>query len=163
HGLQPVVRGLKVPLGAQELECSVLEGKLEDVPVYFIDCPQLYDRDGIYGFGDDDARFVYLCRAAIEMMRPAGFVPDVVHVHDWHTSLIPNLLEKVYASDPELNRIATVLTIHNLGFQGKFTSAMLHLAGLDRWGLVITGIATLDDGVNLLGRGIHFADVFNTV
>jgi starch synthase len=163
--LSPVVDSLAVPLGAQTLDCAVLEGRLTgtDVPVYFIECPSLYNRDAIYGFGDDDARFVYLCRAALEMLRPLGFVPDVIHAHDWHTALIPNLLDRLYADDPQLSRVATVLTIHNLAFQGVFGSGMLHLAQLDRWGLLRTGVPHLDDIVNVLGRGIHFADVVNTV
>ncbi len=163
YGLQEIVRGLKVPLGAQDVECSIFLGHLDEVPVYFVDCPQLYDRDQIYGFGDDDARFVYLSRAVIEMMRAIDFIPDVVNLHDWHTALVPNLLEKLYSDDAELSRVATLLTIHNLGFQGVFTSAMLHLAGLERWGLLKTGIPHLDDVVNVLGRGIHYSDLINTV
>jgi len=123
----------------------------------------MYDRDGLYGFGDDDARFIYLSRAAIEMLHPLGFVPDVIHVHDWHTALIPNLLERLYAADPELSGIATVLTIHNLAFQGSFGYGSLHLASLEPWGLMKVGIPHLDDVVNLLGRGIHYSDVVNTV
>jgi starch synthase len=152
-----------VPLGDQTLECSILEGRLADVPVYFVDCPQLYERDGMYGFGDDDARFVYFSRAAIEMLRPLGFVPEVIHVHDWHVALIPNLLDRLYAEDAELSGIATVLTLHNLAFQGQFGPATLRLAELEGWGLIRLGIPHLDDMVNFLGRGIYFADVVNTV
>ncbi len=161
--LSPVLRSLPVPLGSQTIDCAILEGRLGEVPVYFVDCPQMYDRDGLYGFGDDDARFIYLSRAAIEMLHPLGFVPDVIHVHDWHTALIPNLLERLYAADPELSGIATVLTIHNLAFQGSFGYGSLHLASLEPWGLMKVGIPHLDDVVNLLGRGIHYADVVNTV
>jgi starch synthase len=163
HRLEVAVSGLRVPLGDQSLECSILEGRLADVPVYFVDCPQLYDRDGMYGFADDDARFVYFSRAAIEMLRPLGFVPEVIHVHDWHAALIPNLLDRLYAEDPELSGIATALTLHNLAFQGQFGPATLRLAELEGWGLIKVGIPHLDDMVNFLGRGIYFADVVNTV
>jgi starch synthase len=163
YGLQPVVSGLRVPLGEQSLECSILEGRLAEVPVYFVDCPPLYDRDGMYGFGDDDARFVYFARAAIEMLRPLGFMPEVIHVHDWHAALIPNLLDRLYAEDPELCGIATALTLHNLAFQGQFGPASLRLAELEGWGLIRVGIPHLDEVVNFLGRGIAFADVVNTV
>ncbi len=174
HDLKVVLSGLRVPLGDDALECSILEGRLAphgadgssaagDVPVYFVDCPAMYDRDGMYGFGDDDARFVYLSRASIEMLRPLGFVPEVIHVHDWHVALIPNLLERLYAEDPELSGIATVLTLHNLAFQGQFGPATLRLAELEGWGLIRVGIPHLDDMVNFLGRGIYFADVVNTV
>ena len=163
HGLAPAVTGLRVPLGDQVVECSILQGRLGEVPVYFVDCPALYDRDGLYGFGDDDARFIYLSRAAIEMLRPLGFIPDVIHVHDWNTALIPNLLDRLYAADPDLSGIATALTLHNLAFQGSFGPATLKLAELEGWGLIRVGIPHLDEVVNFMGRGIHFADVVNTV
>jgi starch synthase len=163
HQLLPAATALRVPLGDHTVECSILEGRLGEVPIYFVDCPGLYDRDGIYGFADDDARFIYLSRASIEMLRPLGFVPDVVHVHDWNTALIPNLLDRLYAADPELSGIATALTLHNLAFQGSFGPATLRLAELEGWGLIRVGIPHLDDVVNFMGRGIHFADVVNTV
>lgn len=163
HGLRPLVRGLRVPLGSQILECTVYEGRSGEVPAYLVDCPELFDRDGLYGFGDDDARFIYLSRAVIEMLRPVGFLPDVVHLHDWHVALVPNMLEKVYAADPELSAIGTALTIHNIAFQGQFGSGSMHLAGLENWGLIKVGVPQLDDVVNLLGRGIYFADVVTTV
>jgi starch synthase len=164
HGLRPVVQGLEVPLGSQTIPCTILEGRLGEVPIYFVDCPQLYDRDGgIYGFGDDDARFIYFNRSLLEMLRPLGFMPDVIHVNDWHTALVPNLLDALYANDGEMSRIATVLTIHNLAFQGVFGSGTLHLAGLESLGLLKIGVPHLDDIVNFLGRGIHFADIINTV
>ena len=163
HNLRPVVQNLEVPLGSQTIPCTILEGRLGEVPMYFIDCPQLYDRDGIYGFGDDDARFIYFNRALLEMLRPLGFMPDVIHVNDWHTALVPNLLDALYADDHEMSRIATVLTIHNLAFQGVFGSGALHLAGVEALGLLKIGVPHLDDIVHFLGRGMHFADIINTV
>lgn len=163
HGLVTVASGLRVPLGEGTLDCSILEGRLGEVPLYFVECPPLYDRDGMYGFGDDDARFIYLSRAAIEMLRPLGFIPNVIHAHDWTTALVPNLLDRLYSEDPELSGIATALTLHNLAFQGSFAPTTLRLAGLEGWGLIHVGIPHLEDVVNFLGRGIHFADVVNTV
>jgi starch synthase len=130
--------------------------------VYFVDCPQLYDRDGMFGFGDDDARSVYFSRALLEMLPALEFFPDVIHVHDWYAALVPNLLERVYTSDAYAE-IATNLTIHNLAAQGVFGFGALVLAGLEEWGLIRVGIPGIDNVVNVLGRGIHFADVVNTV
>ena len=161
-GLTPVVQGLQVPLGSQVIECTIFGGHAGDVPVYFVDCPALYDRDGMYGFGDDDARFIYFSRAVLEMLGPLGFLPDVIHVHDWEAALIPNLLDRLYLDGP-LADVATTLTIHNLSAQGSYGYGALNLAGLERWGLLRVGIPGLDDVVNVLGRGIHFADVVNTV
>ena len=162
HGLTPVVQALPVPLGSQTLEATIYEGRLGDVVVYFVDCPSLYDREGMYGFGDDDARFVYLSRAVLEMIQSLEFEPDVIHIHDWQAALVPNLLDRVYTDGP-YGEIATTLTIHNLAAQGTYGFGALTLAGLERWGLLRVGIPGLDDVVNVLGRGIHFADVINTV
>jgi starch synthase len=162
HGLRPVVRDLQVPLGAQTLPATIFEGRLGDLLVYFVDCPQLYDRDGMFGFGDDDARSVYFSRALLEMLPSLQFIPDVIHIHDWYAALVPNLLDRVYTSD-SYAEIATNLTIHNLSAQGVFGFGALTLAGLQDWGLIKLGVPGLDNVVNFLGRGIHFADVVNTV
>ena len=161
-GLTPVVRALPVPLGSQTLDATIYEGRAGDMPVYFVDQPALYDRDGMYGFGDDDARFIYFSRAVLEMLAPLGFQPDVIHIHDWEAALIPNLLERLYQDGP-LADVATTVTIHNLSAQGQYGFGALTLAGLEKWGLLHVGIPGLDDVVNVLGRGIYFADVINTV
>src|SRR2546422_72721 len=164
YELKPVVRDLPVPLAQQTISADVLEGRISGgVPVYFMENQQFFGREGMYGFWDDDARFIYFSRAALEMLRPLNFIPDVVHVNDWHTAVIPNMLAKLYATDPAYAEIATVLTIHNLAFQGVFGYGTLHLANLDPWGLIKPGIPGLDDIVNLLGRGLYFSDVVNTV
>ena len=161
-GLRPVVTDLQVPLGTEKMPATIFEGRLGDMVVYFVDCPPLYDRDGMFGFGDDDARSAYFCRAALEMMPRIDFFPDVIHVHDWWGALIPNLLDRVY-DDERYMDIATTLTVHNLSAQGVFGFGALMLAGLQEWGLIRLGIPGLDNVVNVLGRGIHFADVVNTV
>src|SRR5712691_6466761 len=162
HNLRPVVTGLHVPLGAQKVEATIYEGRLADMVVYFVDCPPLFDRDGIVGFGDDDARSVFFSRALLEMLPELEFFPDVIHIHDWFAALVPNLLDRVY-TDSSYAKISTNLTIHNLAAQGVFGFGALVLAGLEEWGLIRVGIPGLDNVVNLLGRGIHFADVVNTV
>ena len=162
HGLKPVIRDLQVPLGAQTVPATIYEGRLGEMVVYFVDCPQLYDREGMYGFGDDDARSIYFSRALLEMLPALQFSPDVIHIHDWYAALVPNLIDRVYTEGPAAES-ATALTIHNLAAQGVFGFGALTLAGLDKWGLIRVGIPGLDNVVNLLGRGIHLADVVNTV
>jgi starch synthase len=164
HGLRRVVSNLGVPLSHQPVNADVLEGRIgAEVPIYFIENQQFFGREGMYGFWDDDARFIYFSRAALEMLRPLDFQPDVIHVNDWHTAVIPNMLARLYAADPFYAGIATVLTIHNLAFQGVFGYGALNLADLEQWGLIKPGMPGLDDIVNLLGRGLYFADVVNTV
>jgi len=162
HNLKPVVHELLVPFGAQTVPATIFDGRLGDVVVYFVDCPQLYDRDGIYGFGDDDARSVYFSRALLEMLPALKFSPDVIHLHDWFAALVPNLIDRVYTEGPAAE-VATALTIHNLAAQGVFGFGALTLASLDKWGLIRVGIPGLDNVVNVLGRGIHYADVVTTV
>jgi starch synthase len=164
YGLRRIVSNLGVPLAHQPVNADVLEGRIAgEVPIYFIENPQFFGRDGMYGFWDDDARFIYFSRAALEMLRPLDFRPDVIHVNDWHTAVIPNMLARLYGADPFYADIATVLTIHNLAFQGVFGYGALHLADLEQWGLIKPGMPGLDDIVNLLGRGLYFSDVVNTV
>ena len=164
HGLRRVLSALPVPLADQALPADIYEGRIgSDIPVYLVDNRGFFDREGLYGFWDDDARFVYFSRAAVELLKPLDFQPDVIHVNDWHSAVIPNLLNRLYSDDPFYQRMATVLTIHNLAFQGSTGYGTLHLAGLDRWGLIKSGTPGLDDVVNLLGRGVHFSDAFNTV
>ncbi|HSS93304.1 MAG TPA: glycogen/starch synthase, partial [Candidatus Dormibacteraeota bacterium] len=100
HGLKPVVSDLQVPLGAQTVSATILEGRLGEMVVYFVDCPALYDRDGMYGFGDDDARSVFFSRALLEMLPKLAFTPDVIHIHDWFAALVPDLIEHVYTHGP---------------------------------------------------------------
>ena len=162
YELRPVVSDLQVPLGTDLMPATIFEGRLGEMVVYFVDCPPLYDRDGMFGFGDDDARSVYFCRAVLEMLPALEFFPDVIHVHDWYGALIPNLLDRVYEGGA-YEEIATTLTVHNLSAQGVFGFGALMLAGLQEWGWIRLGIPGLDNVVNVLGRGIHFADVVNTV
>ena len=161
-GFTQVERSLPVVLGQRSLEATIFQGVLGDVLVYFVDCPELFDRDVMYGFPDDDARFIFFSKAVVQMLQPIDFVPDVINVHDWHAALIPNLLERLHPDGP-LADVATVLTIHNLAFQGSFAPSALSLAGLEEWGLISAGVPELDETVNILARGIHFADSVNTV
>ena len=162
YSLKMIASELQVPLGTEKVTASIYEGRLGDVIVYFIDCPPLYDRDGMFGFGDDDARSVFFSRALLEMLPHIDFYPDIVHVHDWFAALVPNLLDRLYSEGPYAD-IATTLTIHNLAAQGVFGFGAVMLAGLQEWGLLKLGFPGLDNIVNMLGRGIHFADVVNTV
>jgi starch synthase len=103
-----------------------MAGVREGVQFYFVDCPELVDRDGFYGpktgagdYGDNAERFGLFCRAVLEAAKQLG-VPEIFHVHDWQAALIPILLRSVYYFDPALRSAAVVLTIHNAGYQGWF-------------------------------------------
>ena len=102
-----------------------------DVPVYFVDCPELYDRDGIYtDDGDESLRFGLLCRAVLETCQRQQWPPDIVHCNDWHTGVLPLYLRTVYTWDKLFQQTKTLLTIHNIGYQGFFPESHLDTLGL---------------------------------
>ncbi|MBX3372487.1 MAG: glycogen synthase GlgA [Phycisphaeraceae bacterium] len=91
--------------------------------VHLVNCPELFHRDGLYrSDGDEHIRFAFLCRAAIESCQRMGFGPDIFHVHDWHTALVPLYLKTIYAWDRLFAGSRTVLTLHNLAYQGWFAA-----------------------------------------
>ena len=164
-GLKKVLGPFPVPLDEQAKPAEIYEGRIgQDVPVYFVENRELYDRDGIYMYPDDAERFIFYCRAALEMCRLLGWRPDVIHCNDWHTAIVPNWLKTIYQDDPFFRETATVYTIHNLAYQGIFGYRVLEIAGVDEYGfLAHPDMADLNGVVDLMARGIHFADVVNTV
>src|SRR6266850_2061190 len=95
-----------------------------------IDCPDLYDREALYGVANSDypdnaLRFAFLARAALEFAGRRGAGPSVVHAHDWQAGLAPVYLRTVYASHPVLGGTPSVFTIHNLAFPGVFDASWL--------------------------------------
>ncbi len=109
------------------------------VRVAFVDCPELYARNGLYGdatgdYPDNARRFAFLARAALERSIRRGERPSVVHAHDWHAGLAPVYLRTMYGAHPLLAGVPTVLTIHNLAYQGLFDPGWLPRLDLD-WGL----------------------------
>jgi starch synthase len=127
---------LGVPLGTGEAWAAVLETRLPgtDVPVYLLDHEGFFGRGYLYDppgavATDNLVRFAFLCRGAIQLCKYLGFFPDVFHVHDWPSALVPVYLNTTEARGP-LARSATVLTIHNLAHQAKFPGADLPLTGI---------------------------------
>jgi starch synthase len=134
------------------------------VDVYFIDCPALYGAPGIYqGDGADWLRFAFLTRAAVECAQRMGWGPDVVHVHDWHTALAPLFLKTLYNWDRLFDRTRTVLTLHNMSYQGVLDRSLvaeLDLAPYVHW-LDAERLAAGE--FNFLRTGILHADVITAV
>ena len=138
----------------------------ESVPYYFLDCPELYDRDGLYGtargdFPDNHIRFAVLCRAALEVVRRV-WRPQVIHCHDWQSALVPTYLRTILAGDPTFIGIKTLFTIHNLGYQGLFPKDALADVGLPDT-LFHPGAVEFFGRVNLMKAGINYSDFLNTV
>jgi starch synthase len=162
--LTPVVRDLEVPIGQQSEHVSVFETLQADgVRIYFVDAPHYFQREKLYGYNDDGERFILFCRAALELTRTLAWPPDILHCHDWHTAIVPNWTKTVYRDDPHFAQTATVYTIHNLAFQGIFGYRILEVAGVAEEGFLYPDVPELANVVDLMGRGILFADVVNTV
>jgi starch synthase len=166
--LEPVeaLADLAMRLGQHEFRYSVLRGRrgagLPDLML--VDCPALFDRPGVYGSGaDEHLRFLLLSRAALESCRLLGFAPDVIHCHDWHTALVPLYLKKLFAAEPVLARARTVLTIHNLGYQGVLPLASADELGLGHAVAALDAREAAEGRINLLRQGLIDADVVSTV
>ncbi len=162
---------LGVPMGViGTLWAGALEGRLpdSDVPVYFIDFEQYFGRAHPYndpdgrGYLDNDNRFVFLSRAALELCHLVDFTPDVVHVNDWHTAAAPVFLNTVYRNDARLGRAASVLTIHNMQYQGRFFSGLMDVLGIG-WEHFNHLELEFDGEVNLLKGGIYHCTRWNAV
>ena len=160
---------LGVPLGGGEEWCAVYEARApgSGVPVYLLDHQGFYGRDGIYGprskpdFKDNVRRFALLCRGALQLARVLDWVPQVVHAHDWPGALAPVYLNTVEHAGP-FAATGSVLSIHNLGYQGVFDKVEYPTVGLP-WELFHGAGFEFHDRVNLLQAGLLAADVLTTV
>jgi starch synthase len=137
------------------------------LPLYLIEHAGYFDRPRPYGGGDveytDNAeRFAFFCIAALDGIRQTGWRPDVVHSNDWHTAVAPACLRTVLAHDAFWRGTPSLLTIHNLAFQGRYGAHHFPLTGLPPE-LLDSGIAAYEGDMNLLKAAIHFATRINTV
>jgi starch synthase len=132
-----------------------------------VDCPDLYDRDGIYGAGagdyaDSPRRFAFLARAALEYVARRGIRPSVVHAHDWQGGLVPVYLKTLYAAHPVLGGTPSVFTIHNLAYQGLYDSDWLPRLDLG-WDQFTVDHLEFYGQISLLKGGINDATTITTV
>lgn len=145
--------------------CAVDEGRLpgSEVPVYFVEHQQYFDREGVYGppgasWQDNLERFSFFCRSVVEVLRHVDWQPDLVHLNDWHTSLLA-LYQRLWGLD-----FGTVYTAHQLGpaFHGTFPAAQQTLAGIDL-GRPETRRFVAHGQIDLARAGLALADRANTV
>jgi starch synthase len=162
-----LIPSLTIPFDDHYRFCSVLDGETRSgVRFYFVEYPPYFDRDGLYGtsagdFPDNAERFAMLSRAALEASKILG-LPQVFHCHDWQTALIPVLLRTQYAEDPLFREVATVFTIHNMGYQGVFSPDTLPLLTLP-WDLFTILKMEFFGNVNFLKGALVYADFVTTV
>lgn len=156
-----------VPVSSRAEEATVLAVDGASVPTLLIDAPRYFDRVGLYGEGggdyaDNAERFVFFCRATLEWLRSVSPPPDVVHVHDWQAALVPVFLAADRDLYPELGGVRTVVTVHNLAYQGRFWAADWHLLNLDRRLYSPHALEFYGD-VSFLKGGLVAADAVTTV
>ena len=138
-----------------------------EVPCYLLKRDDFYDRSQLYGtsggdYYDNDVRFLYLCQSAFALCRELGFYPDVLHCHDWQAALVPAYLRHNFAGAPEFRHTRSVLTIHNLAYQGVFPAASFSRTGLPDSFFSLEGMEFWGKA-NFLKAGIVTADVVTTV
>jgi starch synthase len=166
--LRPVLglENVGIRIGATNYAFSVRKGSFPGtkITMYFVDCPELFDRAALYTFdADEHRRFLLFTRAAIESCRRLEFLPDIFHCNDWHTAFLPLLLRTVYSRIAGLAQVRSVLTIHNIGYQGIMPAAAVADLGLGTFEDQLDAGDRAAGVINPLKTGIKFADVVTTV
>jgi len=161
----PELQDMELTLGDRSFSYSIVKA-CSDGPgpdLHLLRCPELYGGDELYSGPDEHLRFILLSRAALEMCQKLEFSPDVFHSHDWHTALVPLYLKTRYAWDQLFSDTRTVLTIHNIGYQGVFGAGILHDMELSDATALLDQEDLAGDRINFLKCGVMHADLLTTV
>lgn len=164
YRLKKKLIGVKINSEGKNVKIDIWEGKIpkSNVIVYFLAYPKYFGKKEVYSHSNDVERFLFFSQASLYSLEAIKFIPDVIHCHDYHTSAIIDLVK--VTQDEKLKNIKTILTIHNLDYQGKFTKfEQLGLANLYIDSLPSLRKDAEDGDINLLVQGILGADVINTV
>jgi starch synthase len=166
--VQPLGEEIDVPVGNETIKANLYEARLTpEIPVYLIGRDEYFDRTYLYGtskgdYFDNPERFIFFSRAVLILCRHLKFSPEVLHLHEWQTGLLPAYLTSLYRNDPFFSTTATVFTIHNIAYQGLFPKAKFWLTGLPSGMYNPEGIEFWER-INLMKAGIVYADIINTV
>ena len=167
--LEMTGQSMEIGVGSTRISGTVLQSRLpaSDVLVYLVDCPDYFDRSGLYqqdgrDYDDNCQRFVFFSRAVMETVRLFNLRPEILHANDWQTGLVPALLAIESREAAGFEQTASVFTIHNLAFQGIFHRDCLPITGLD-WKYFNMHQMEYFGQLNLLKTGVVFADMATTV
>lgn len=171
HGVMPekyaqqleLVTEFTVDVGWRRQYCGIKQLVLDDVTYYFVDNLGYFNRDTVYGYEDDGERYAFFSLAVLEMMEKIDFIPDVLHANDWHTAAVTFLLRDKYHWIDAYADIKTVLSIHNLKYQGEFGESILSDWYGIGYNIYMDSGAKHYDAVNILKGGIYYADRVTTV
>ena len=155
------ITSISVPVSWRRQYCGIFEAKLNGVVFYFLDNQYYFKRDGIYGHFDDAERFAFFARAVLEIIPAIGWKPDIIHCNDWQSALTPLYYSCYYATRMGYENIKTVLTIHNIQYQGKYGNELLQdVLGIapEHYDLI-----QYDGLVNFMKAGIECSNKVTTV
>ena len=148
-------------LGWRQQYAGVFMSRVNDVDYYFIDNEYYFKRNGIYGHFDDGERFAFFSKAVLETMQVTGFYPDVLQCNDWQTGLAPLYLNCFYRLVDGYKTMKTVMTIHNIEFQGRMDKYVIdNVFGIPR---EFYQVAEYKGDANMLKAGIEAANKVVTV
>ncbi len=167
---RPVRTGktVQVPMGNFSLEGVIWASDKGKRPeTYFIECDAFFGRPELYGTGEGDytdnaLRYIFFSRAVLETCLALGIEPDIIHCNDWQTGLIPLYLKTLYVGHKQFKKTVTLLTVHNLGYQGIFDAGTMAYTGLGREFFVPEKLEFYGQ-LNFLKAGLLYADILNTV
>lgn len=150
-----------VPLGWRQQYCGVFKKILKNVTYYFIDNEYYFKRSECYGHFDDGERFAFFSKAALYILPMIEFMPDIVHANDWQTALVPIYLSTKYPSYEGYKNIKSIITIHNIEYQGQFYLAaaedVFDIHGKEK------GVIEYKGAINLLKGAMESSHIISTV
>ena len=151
----------ELPVAWRSRSCVVCESHYDGVTYYFIENDGYFARDTLYEEYDNAERFAFFCRAVLEMLPHIGFLPDVINANDWQTALIPIYQHLYYSKISWYSNIKTVITIHNIAFQGVYGFEIFNdTLGLPDWAV---DLVEYNKDVNILKGSMQAADSIATV
>lgn len=158
-----LIRGRKETAIVRRTFMNVGEATLgRQLPVYFIDNYHYFDRQHLYMYADEADRFGFFCRAVLAMLPAIGFQPDIIHCNDWQTGPVCVLLTELAAQNPFYKGIATLMTIHNLHYQGNFPRDALDVLGLPEYYYHHERLEFYGS-ISFIKAGLVYADLLNAV
>jgi len=172
--LREVIRlqNITLSVGGKEISFDIKSAFLPGtkIQVYFLDYKPYFDRDGLYvdpetgkDYPDNDERFILFNKAAVEILKILHWQADVIHCNDWQSALIPAYIKTVHVNDPFFSKMHTLLTIHNIGYQGNFSAESFAKTGLPEELFYPAGPVEFYGNFSFLKAGIYFSDKINTV
>lgn len=167
YGFRERCGRFQVPLGPVTKPVTVLSADWKGTFVHLVENGEYFDRPFLYGdehgdYYDNGSRFVFFCRAVVEIVKCMGLAPDIISAHDWQTGLVPAYLRTLYAGEASFRNTRALFTIHNLGYQGNFAPWVFGLSGIPESEFHWRRMEFFGN-VSLLKSGIVYADAVSTV